>query len=190
MLMDGLTVLDLTQGAAGPFCTKQLAQFGADVIKIEPPEGDEARRAGPFAGDRPHPETSALFLFLNAGKRSVVLDIHEERGRAALRRLAERAGALVESEGPGRPRRPRALLRIARGVEPAPRHAVDESLRQDGAAARLAWLRPRLPGHVRPDVQPRRPRARAAQARREPGALLRGAASPWSDSPRRCSRRG
>ena len=63
MLMDGLTVLDLTQGAAGPFCTKQLAQFGADVIKIEPPEGDEARRAGPFAGDRPHPETSALFLY-------------------------------------------------------------------------------------------------------------------------------
>ena len=101
MLMDGLTVLDLTQGAAGPFCTKQLAQFGADVIKIEPPEGDEARRAGPFAGDRPHPETSALFLYLNAGKRSVVLDIHDEQGRAALRRLAERAGALVEDEGPG-----------------------------------------------------------------------------------------
>ena len=66
MLMDGLTVLDLTQGAAGPFCTKQLAQFGADVIKVEPPGGDEARRAGPFAGDQPHPETSALFLYLNA----------------------------------------------------------------------------------------------------------------------------
>ena len=101
MLMDGLTVLDLTQGAAGPFCTKQLAQFGADVIKIEPPEGDEARRAGPFAGDRSHPETSALFLYLNAGKRSVVLDIRDEQGRAGLRRLTERAGALVESEGPG-----------------------------------------------------------------------------------------
>ncbi len=101
MLLDGFTVLDLTQGAAGPFCTKQLAQFGADVIKVEPPGGDEARRAGPFAGDQPHPETSALFLYLNGGKRGVVLDVHDARDRAVLRRLAERAGALVESEGPG-----------------------------------------------------------------------------------------
>ena len=96
MLMDGLTVLDLTQGPPAPSARNNSLSSGPTLSRSSRLRATRPARAGPFAGDRPHPETSALFLYLNAGKRSVVLDIHDEQGRAALRRLAERAGALVE----------------------------------------------------------------------------------------------
>src|SRR5439155_17679702 len=83
-----LTVLDLTEGVAGPFGTKLLADLGARVIKVEPPGGDRARRLAPFAGDRPARESSLLFAFLNTNKRSVVLDLERAAGRAAVRALA------------------------------------------------------------------------------------------------------
>src|SRR5579885_2268332 len=98
---DDVAVLDLTQHIAGPYATKLLADFGADVIKVERPGGDPARRLGPFLGDDEHPEKSGLFFFLNTNKRSAVLDLKEPAGRAALRRLAERADLVVESFAPG-----------------------------------------------------------------------------------------
>ena len=74
-ILDGLRVLDLGNHVAGPFCAKLLADYGADVIKIEPPHhGDSARRAGPFAGDHPHPEKSIPFLYVNTNKRGVTLN--------------------------------------------------------------------------------------------------------------------
>src|SRR5262245_47054223 len=91
-------VLDLSENVAGPFCTKLLAGLGAEVIKVERPGvGDVSRRAGPFQGDAPHPEQSALFLYLNTGKKSITLDVASQTGAAILRTLVLECDILVES---------------------------------------------------------------------------------------------
>jgi len=96
-----LRVLDLSEGVAGAFCTKLLAGFGADVIKIERPGGgDPLRRHGPFVDDLPHGEKGALFLYLNTGKKSITLDIAQRSGALILRRLVEEAEVVVESFPP------------------------------------------------------------------------------------------
>ena len=101
--LECVRILDLTSNVAGPFCTKLLADFGADVIKIETPfNGDPSRKMGPFHGDDPHPEKSGLFLHLNTNKRSVTLDIGSRTGQGLLRRLAERVDIVVEDFKPGR----------------------------------------------------------------------------------------
>jgi crotonobetainyl-CoA:carnitine CoA-transferase CaiB-like acyl-CoA transferase len=95
--LDGFRVIDFTQGLCGPFCTMQLGDAGADVIKIEPPAGDFARRMGPpFVGGE-----SAVFLSLNRNKKSVVLDLETRNGRDAAAELARHADVLVEDFGPG-----------------------------------------------------------------------------------------
>jgi len=99
--LDDVVVVDLTHHIAGPYATKLLADFGADVIKIERPEGDIARRFGPFMGDEPHIEKSGLFFFLNTNKRSVVLDLRTDAGKTALEALIRRADLVVESFRPG-----------------------------------------------------------------------------------------
>lgn len=96
----GLRILDLTEGFAGPFGVKQLADQGADVVKIERPGGDPMRLAGPFAGDRVDPERGGLFLHLNTNRRGIVLDLKRESDRATFRRLAARADLVVESHRP------------------------------------------------------------------------------------------
>lgn len=96
-----LKVLDLSDGVAGAHCAAILAGLGADVIKVEPPQGDPLRRYGPFPADQPHPERSALFLYENTGKRSVTLDLRNEAGASLLRDLARRADAVIESFPPG-----------------------------------------------------------------------------------------
>ena len=74
--LSDVRVLDLTRHIAGPYCTKLLADYGADVIKIERPgAGDPARRMGPFFGDDPDPEKSGPFLHLNTNKRGITLYI-------------------------------------------------------------------------------------------------------------------
>ncbi|MBM4415054.1 MAG: CoA transferase [Chloroflexi bacterium] len=103
MPLDDVRVIDLTQGAMGPFCTRVLADYGADVIKIEPPGwGDPARMLPPFLSDEPGLERSGLFLFLNTSKRSVTLDVTTPRGRELLLQLARGAQVMVESFKPGR----------------------------------------------------------------------------------------
>ena len=101
MPLDDVRVLDLTRHAAGPFATRLLADCGADVIKIEPPEGDPARRLPPFMGDEPGPDRSGTFLFLNTSKRSVVLDLKTGEGRARFLELAAGADVVVENFMPG-----------------------------------------------------------------------------------------
>ncbi len=99
--LTGTRVVDLSQYIAGPYCGRILAGFGADVIKVEPPDGDPIRRWGPFVDAAPDPETGALHLYLNQGKRSVTLDLDTEAGRAVLRQLLATADVLVESFRPG-----------------------------------------------------------------------------------------
>lgn len=99
--LEGIRVLDLTTGVAGPNCTKLLADFGADVIKVEPSGGDPTRARPPFAGDKPGPERSLLFLHLNTNKRSVTLNPATSMGSDLLRRLASTAQIIVEDSRPG-----------------------------------------------------------------------------------------
>jgi crotonobetainyl-CoA:carnitine CoA-transferase CaiB-like acyl-CoA transferase len=86
---------------AGPWCTRLLAGYGADVLKVEPPgTGDGSRGHGPFPGGIPHREKSALFLWLNAGKRSVTLDVTTATGRAIALRLAYQCDVAVLDQRP------------------------------------------------------------------------------------------
>jgi crotonobetainyl-CoA:carnitine CoA-transferase CaiB-like acyl-CoA transferase len=96
-----ITVLDLTHHIAGPYCTKLLATYGAEVIKIERPgSGDPSRHTGPFPGDIPHPEKSGLFLHLNTNKQSVTLDLHHPRGQEIIRELVKQVDVVVENFSP------------------------------------------------------------------------------------------
>ncbi len=98
----GVTVLDLTQHIAGPYATKLLAGAGADVIKIEQPNGDPARALGPFKNGQPHPEASGTFYYFNTSKRSLVLDLQSNAAAEIMGRLLDRADLVVESLRPGR----------------------------------------------------------------------------------------
>src|SRR6187399_2308024 len=97
----GIRVLDLTNVLAGPFCAYQLALLGADVVKIEVPDGgDLARQLGADA-DLNGRHMGASFLAQNAGKRSVTLNLKKAEGKEVLRRLVETADVLVENFRPG-----------------------------------------------------------------------------------------
>ena len=100
--LSDVKVLDLTWYIAGPYCTKMLADFGADVIKVERPgSGDPARGLGPFLGDSPHPEKSGLFLHLNTNKKSITLNLRTETGMKIFKELAKTADVLTEDFEPG-----------------------------------------------------------------------------------------
>jgi len=93
----GFKVVDITQGLCGPYCSMQLGDAGAQIIKIEPPQGDSSRTMGPpFIGDE-----SAVYLNLNRNKRSIVLDLSKDEGRDILLRLAKDADVFLEDLGPG-----------------------------------------------------------------------------------------
>ena len=102
-LLEGIRVLELGAEISAPFCARLLADYGAEVIKIEPPgQGDPARRMGPFAGDDPHPEKSIPFLYINTNKRGVTLDIGSDTGRQVLANLTREVDVLVENLPPAR----------------------------------------------------------------------------------------
>src|SRR3954452_9546633 len=89
-------VLDFTRVLAGPYCTALLAATGADVIKVEPPAGDDYRHIGPFIDGE-----SALFVAVNRGKRSIVLDLSNGDDLDVAHALARRADVVVENFRPG-----------------------------------------------------------------------------------------
>lgn len=98
--LEGVSVLDLTHCIAGPYCTRLMAGFGADVLKIEPPGGEQGRRMAPFFRDEPGPDTSLPFAYLNAGKRSLTLNLKTEEGRDIFRSLLPQTDILVENFAP------------------------------------------------------------------------------------------
>ena len=95
-----LRVLDLT-GALGQMCARMLGDLGADVILVESPEGSPARTQPPFAGDIPGPDRSLPFLNANRNKRSVALDLADERDIERVRALAQHSDILIEDSMPG-----------------------------------------------------------------------------------------
>jgi len=114
--LDGVRVVDLSRALAGPYATMMLADVGADVLKVEPPSGDDSRGWLPFAPPGPDAapgttEESAYFLSANRGKRSVRLDLKSPEGAQRLRDLCADADVLVENYRPG------LLARL--GLDPA-----------------------------------------------------------------------
>ena len=101
MALSDVRILDLTRHVAGPFCTKMLADYGADVIKVERPNGgDVTRRMGPFPDDVPHPEKSGLFLHLNTNKRGVTLNLKSATGKRMLMDLVKQVDVVMENFAP------------------------------------------------------------------------------------------
>jgi crotonobetainyl-CoA:carnitine CoA-transferase CaiB-like acyl-CoA transferase len=108
--LQGLRVLDLSDDK-GQFCTKLMADMGADVIKLEPPAGDPIRRLGPFYHDQEELDKSLYWFMLNTSKRGLTLDITPPRGAELFRRLVATADFVVESFPPG------TLQRLGLGYE-------------------------------------------------------------------------
>ena len=106
----GVRVLEATTTWAGPMCGCVLADFGADVIKVEHPRGEIARRSPPFLPGT-EPPLSFMHETVNRNKRSLALDLHGARGRALFLRLAARSDVVIENFRPGTARRVGARLR-------------------------------------------------------------------------------
>ena len=118
--LTGMKVVDVTTSIAGPYCAEILAALGAEVVKVERPDtGDDGRAWGPpfWNGE------SAIFLSVNAGKRSLAVSLADERGRDVVQRLAEQADVFLQSLRPGLADRiglgPRPAVRIKEEVQPA-----------------------------------------------------------------------
>lgn len=99
--LQNIRVLDLTEEIVGPYATKLLADYGADVVKIEKPAGDSARQLGPFKGGDRHPDKSGTFFYFNTNKRSVVLDLKTPSGVDGFWHLVDWADIIVEGFEPG-----------------------------------------------------------------------------------------
>lgn len=100
----GIRVIDFGQMVSAPYCAKLFSDYDADVIKVELPEGDAARLAGPFPGDRPHPEKSGLYFFHNTNKRGITCNVAHPEGRRLFLSLLERSDVLIENNLPQRMR--------------------------------------------------------------------------------------
>ncbi|MBW2093099.1 MAG: CoA transferase, partial [Deltaproteobacteria bacterium] len=98
--LTGIKVVEFANMVSGPYCAKLLADMGADVIKIEPPQGDPARGYGPFPKSGPHPECSGLFLYVNTSKRGVTLDLNHAEDLVAFKKLLKWADVLIDNHSP------------------------------------------------------------------------------------------
>ncbi len=95
--LEGLRVLDLTQMLAGPFCAQLMADHGADVIKVESPEGDMTRAFGPYCDDDQVRNMGGYYQSVNRNKKGVVIDLKSEQGRQVLLSLVDKADVLIEN---------------------------------------------------------------------------------------------
>jgi len=99
-LLTGLKVVECGNLVSAPYLGKLFADLGAAVIKVEEPDGDLARKRGPFPGDTPHAEKSGLFLYLNANKKGVTLNLRTPRGHALLQSLCAQADVVIHNYRP------------------------------------------------------------------------------------------
>ena len=95
--LEGLRVLDLTQMLAGPFCAQLMADHGAEVIKVESPEGDMTRAFGPYCDDDQVRNMGGYYQSVNRNKKGVVIDLKSEQGRQVLLSLVDKADVLIEN---------------------------------------------------------------------------------------------
>ena len=98
--LEGIKVVEFATMVSGPYCGKLLADLGAEVIKIESPDGDPARFAGPFPETGEDPEQSALYLYNNTSKRGITLDLAKEEDRSTLKELLAWADTLIDNHPP------------------------------------------------------------------------------------------
>ena len=136
--LENIIVVEASEGVAGAFCGRMLAAFGADVIKVErPPAGDWTRKAQPTLPGVSGPESSALHLHLDMGKRSVLLDWHTERGSESLKRLIQNADVLLEDWNAATIDR----MGLSEGVEALNPRLIDMSLTPFGTSGPYAdWI--------------------------------------------------
>jgi crotonobetainyl-CoA:carnitine CoA-transferase CaiB-like acyl-CoA transferase len=132
----GVRIIDLTSVILGPYATQILADYGADVIKIEPPEGDNTR----FINAHRNPGMGANFLHLNRNKRSIVLNLKQPQGREALLRLAQTADVLVYNVRPAAMARLKLAYEDVAAVNPRIIYAGATGFKQSGPyAAKAAY---------------------------------------------------
>ena len=129
--LSGLTVIEIAERPAGEYAARLIADFGAEIIKIERPGGAPSRHIGPFAGDE-----STLFAWLNTGKRAQLLDLASDDGRAALDALLARAHALIDDHDEDWAE---AHHLTARAVAAAHPHLVHCRITPFGDGAPRAW---------------------------------------------------
>ena len=166
-------IIDLSTDIAGPFATKLFADYGADVVKVEPAgAGDPSRRVGPFHNDDPHPEKSLLFFYLNCNKRSVTLDISTTRGRKVLLELIKDADVLIENYAPGHMAEMGLGYEDLERINPRLGCNVHNPLWADRAVQRLHGKRPGLSSGGGDDVHQRRLRPRTTETRSSPELLF------------------
>ena len=100
-VLAGIRVLDFSRMLSGPYCTMMLADHGAEVIKIESPEGDTSRTNGPYRGDDPEKKWAGYFVSLNRNKKSIVLDLKSAEAKVTVLDLVRNSHVLVENFRPG-----------------------------------------------------------------------------------------
>lgn len=99
--LSGVKLIEYCSFVSGPYCAKLFADLGAEVIKVETPAGDEARKRGPFLNDNPDPELSGLFLYLNTNKLGVTLNLDSAEGHGIFKKLIANADILIEDRPAG-----------------------------------------------------------------------------------------
>lgn len=143
--LEGLRVLDFTQMMNGPFGTMLLADFGADVIKVEPPEGDTMRKTGEtFLG-----EDAVYFLTLNRNKRSVVIDLTTVEGQSMAHQLAAQVDIVVENFRPGVAKKLGIDYETLKPLNPRMIYCSTSAFGRDGPDCQTPWDGPSGSGHER-----------------------------------------
>ena len=194
--LSGVRVLDLSRVFSGPWAAQMLADFGADVIKVERPgRGDDVRQQGLRVKDAQGRETkeTSSFIAVNRGKRSVTVDMSQPAGQALIRRLAEKCDILIENFKAGDLARYGLDYASLKTINPRLVYCSITGFGQTGPVQPPAWLRPDLPVDERADERHRPCRRRAgrrAAARRlfgerHHGRLLRRRRHPGRLAPSR-----
>jgi hypothetical protein len=162
----GLRVIELARILAGPWAGQTLADLGAEVIKVEAPEGDDTRRWGPPFIDREGQPVAAYFHSANRGKRSVVADFRTPEGQAKVKDLIAGADVLIENFKVGGLAKYGLDYASLSALNPRPDLLFDHRLRAGRALCAPGGLRLHHSGHVGPDVDHRPGGGRAASRRR------------------------